>query len=193
MLYVSGGPAPLRSPHADLAAADVCAQLPGLQGGRRGLLEHLTPLDRGQPEAVSVGVVVARPAAVALDEWCAAELLQTRAGGRQGLAGAFSAGAGVHDEGVANPEGGPAIGARRDLDGLAVHGHHHGWRLTHRTPADERPDVVPGDGRHGHGHGLGRGQPVGVVVPGGKVAHVIDVAEEEGHRTELAQAAPGRA
>lgn len=37
MLYVSGGPAPLRSPHADLAAADVCAQLPGLQGGRRGL------------------------------------------------------------------------------------------------------------------------------------------------------------
>lgn len=61
------------------------------------------------------------------------------------------------------------------------------------SPADERPDVVPGDGRHGHGHGLGRGQPVGVVVPGGKVAHVIDVAEEEGHRTELAQAAPGRA
>lgn len=43
-----------------------------------------------------------------------------------------------HDEGVANPEGGPATGARWDLDGLAVHGHHHGWRLTHRTPGRQR-------------------------------------------------------
>lgn len=61
------------------------------------------------------------------------------------------------------------------------------------SPANKWSDIVPGDGRHGHGHGLGCGQPVGVVVSGGEVTHVVDVAEEEGHRTELAQAAPGRA
>lgn len=61
------------------------------------------------------------------------------------------------------------------------------------SPADEGPDAVPGDGRHGHGHGLGRRQPVRVVVPGREVADVVDVAEEEGHGAELPQAAAGRA
>lgn len=181
------------SPHAHLAATDVRAQLPGLQGGRRGLLEHLAPLYGGEPEAVGVCIVIAGPAAVALDEWGTSELLQTGAGGSQGLARTFGTGTGVHHKGVANPEGGPAAGALRDLDGLAVHCHHHGRRLAHRTPADEGPDAVPGDGRHGHGHGLGRRQPVRVVVPGREVADVVDVAEEEGHGAELAQAAAGRA
>lgn len=61
------------------------------------------------------------------------------------------------------------------------------------SPANEGPNVVPRDGRHGHGHGLWRGQPVRVVVPGGEVADVVDVAEEERHRAELAQTAAGRA
>lgn len=128
---------------------------------------------------------------MALDERRASELFQTGAGGRQGLARTFSTGTGVHHEGVANPQRGPPGGALRDLNGLTMHGHHHGWRLAHGTPADKRPNVVPGDGRHGHGHGLRRGQPVGVVVPGGEVAHVVDVAEQEGHCAELAQAATG--
>lgn len=130
---------------------------------------------------------------MALDERCASKLFQTGAGGSQGLAGTFSPGAGVHHEGVADPQRGPPVGAGRDLNGLTVHRHHHGWGLTHGAPADEGPDVVPDDGRHGHGHGLGGGQPVGVVVAGGEVAHVVDVAEQEGHGAELAQAAPGRA
>lgn len=60
-------------------------------------------------------------------------------------------------------------------------------------PADKRPDVVPGNGGHRHGHGLRSGQPVGIVVAGGEVADVVDVAEEERHRAELTQAAAGRA
>lgn len=169
------------------------AQLPGLQRGRRGLLEHLAPLYRGKPKAVSVRVVIASSTAVALDEGGASELLQTRAGGGEGLARAFSPGAGVHHKGVADPERGPAGGALRDLDGLAVHGHHHGRSLTHSTPADEGPDVLPRDGSHGHGHGLRGGQPVGVVVAGREVADIVDVTEEEGHGTELPQTAARRA
>lgn len=57
------------------------------------------------------------------------------------------------------------------------------------APADERLDALSSDGGHGHGHGLRRGQPVRVVVAGGKVADVIDVAEHEGHGAEPAQAA----
>ena len=61
------------------------------------------------------------------------------------------------------------------------------------SPADEGPDVLPGDGSHGHGHGLRGGQPVRVVVAGRKVADVVDVTEEEGHGAELAQTAARRA
>ena len=61
------------------------------------------------------------------------------------------------------------------------------------SPANEWSDIVTGDGRHRHGHGLRGGQPVGVVISGGEVAHVVDVTEQEGHRAELAQAAPSRA
>lgn len=57
------------------------------------------------------------------------------------------------------------------------------------APADERLDALSSDGGHGHGHGLRRGQPVRVVVAGGKVADVVDVAEHEGHGAEPAQAA----
>lgn len=56
-------------------------------------------------------------------------------------------------------------------------------------PADERLDALSSDGGHGHGHGLGCGQPVRVVVAGGEVADVVDVAEHEGHGAEPAQAA----
>ena len=60
-------------------------------------------------------------------------------------------------------------------------------------PADERLDALSGDGGHGHGHGLRRGQPVGVVIAGGEIADIVDVAEHEGHGAEPAQTAAGRA
>lgn len=161
--------------------------------GHADLLEHLVSLYGGKPKAVSVCIVITSPTAVALDEWRTSKLFQTGARGRKGLARTFGTSARVHHKGVADPERGPALRALRDLDGLAVHGHHHGRRLAHRTPADKRPDVVPGNGGHRHGHGLRSGQPVGIVVAGGEVADVVDVAEEERHRAELTQAAAGRA
>lgn len=97
---------------------------------------------------------------------------------------------------------------------------HHGWSFTHCTPtgktpttgpltscfiltvdtlpplfplpADERLDALSSDGGHGHGHGLWRGQPIGVVVAGGEVADVVDVAEHERHGAEPAQTAASR-
>lgn len=56
-------------------------------------------------------------------------------------------------------------------------------------PADERLDVLAGDRCHVHGHGLRCGQPVGVVITGGKVADIVDVAEHVGHGAESGQAA----
>lgn len=76
----AAGLAPLCSSHAHLAAADMRTKLSGLQGGGRGLLEHLVPLDGGEPEAVSIGVVIAGPAAMALDEGRTSELLQAGPG-----------------------------------------------------------------------------------------------------------------
>lgn len=49
------------------------------------LPEHLGLLYGGQPEAVGVAIVVARPSAVALNEGSAAELLQAGAWGGQSL------------------------------------------------------------------------------------------------------------
>lgn len=68
---------------------------------------------------------------------------------------------------------------------------HHGWSFTHHTPADEGLDAFSANGGHGHGHGLQRRQPVGVVVTGGKVTDVVDVAEHEGHGAESVQTASG--
>jgi len=130
---------------------------------------------------------------MALYEGSTAELLQAGARGGQGLAGALRTCAGVHHEGVSYPQSRPARRATGNLDGLTVDCNHHGWSFTHCTPADERLDALSSDGGHGHGHGLGCGQPVGVVVAGGKVADVVDIAEHEGHGAEPAQTAAGRA
>lgn len=120
------------------------AQLPSLQGGRRGLLEHLTSLYSGKPKAVSVCIVITSPTAVALDEWSTSKLFQTGPGGCEGLARTFGTSAGVHHKGIANPERGPPVGAGRDLNGLAVHGHHHGRCLAHRTPVVQRKLLING-------------------------------------------------
>lgn len=52
-------------------------------------------------------------------------------------------------------------------------------------PADEGFDAFTSDRCHAHGHGLRGGEPVGVVITGGKVAHIVDVTEQEGHGAEL--------
>ena len=57
--------------------------------------EHLIGVYCGQPEAIGVAVVVARPPAMALYEGSTAELLQAGARGGQGLAGALRTCAGV--------------------------------------------------------------------------------------------------
>lgn len=100
-----------------------------------------------------------------------------------------------------------------DHDGLTVNGYHHGRGFTHGTPAhtymtacelnerciylkskhmdgndipaDEGFDALTSDGCHAHGHGLRGGEPVGVVITGGKIAHIVDVTEQEGHGAEL--------
>lgn len=56
-----------------------------------------------------------------------------------------------------------------------------------KEPADEGLDALSSDWCHAHGHGLRGSEPVGVVITGCKVAHVVDIAEEEGHWTELPQ------
>lgn len=43
-----------------------------------------------------------------------------------------------HDEGVADPQRGPTVGALWDLDGLAVYRHHHGGCFAHCTSGRER-------------------------------------------------------
>lgn len=59
-------------------------------------------------------------------------------------------------------------------------------------PADERFDAFPSDGCHAHGHGLRGGEPVGVVITRCKIAHIVDVAEQEGHGAELPETAASR-
>lgn len=57
-----------------------------------------------------------------------------------------------------------------------------------QAPADEGLDALSSDRCHAHGHGLGGSEPIGVVITGSKVAHVVDITEEEGHWAELPQA-----
>lgn len=49
-----------------------------------------------------------------------------------------------HDEGVADPQRGPTVGALRDLDGLTVYRHHHGGCFTHCTSRRERAGIQRG-------------------------------------------------
>ena len=116
-----------------------------------------------------------------------------------------------HSKTVAHPEPVPAVGTLGNVHVLAVHGDHVGLgladnapeinchynisldpleRLAH-IPRDVLPDGVVRHGHHGDG-GVG-GEPVGLVVPAGVVADVVEVAEEEGHRAEPVDAGTGHA
>jgi len=81
--------------HADLAAADLLSQAASLERRRQRLAELLRPIDGRQPEAERRRVVVARAAAVALDERRRTERLEARAGRVQRLTGAVRSGASV--------------------------------------------------------------------------------------------------
>lgn len=91
----------------------------------------------------------------------------------------------MHKEGVSYPQAAPAQGTLWDGDVLAVHSHSLGRCFTHRAPADVLWDL---DAVHGHhGDGSSGGQPVGLVVSAGVVAHFIDVAVNKGHGAEARQ------
>jgi len=135
---------------------------------------------------------VARAArARALDERRGAEVLQAGAGGGQRLAAAAGASCRVHGEAVSDPHGVPSPGAGRDLQRLRVDGDDVGRHVAHGAARDVRHDVAVAHGHHGKRR-VG-GQPVRLVVAGGVVAHVVHVAEQEGHGAEAGQARPGPA
>jgi len=71
----------------DLAAADLLSEVAGFQRLRERLAKLLGTVDGRQPEAERGGVVVARAAAVTLDERRSAERLEARAGRVEWLAG----------------------------------------------------------------------------------------------------------
>lgn len=60
------------------------------------------------------------------------------------------------------------------------------------VPADEGFDAFTSNRCHAHGHRLRGGEPVGVIITGGKVANVVDVTKQEGHGAEFPQAAACR-
>ena len=63
-----------------------------------------------------------------------------------------------------------------------MHGDHVGHGVTDDTARDVLGDLCLRHGHHGDG-GRG-GQPVGLVVTTGVVAHVVEVTEDEGHSAE---------
>lgn len=66
-----------------------------------------------------------------------------------------------------------------------MHSHSLGRCLTHRAAADVLWDL---DTVHGHhGDGSSSGQPVGLVISAGIVAHLIDVAVNKRHGAEARQ------
>ena len=91
-----------------------------------------------------------------------------------------------HEEGVPNPQTAPAQGALWDGDVLAMHSNGLRGRLTHRAAADVLGDLCLAD-RH-HRDGGSGGEPVGLIIPSGIVAHFIDVAIDEWHGAEAGQA-----
>ena len=66
-----------------------------------------------------------------------------------------------------------------------------GGCLAHRTAADEWPDAVALHWHHGDS--LGCGQPEGLIVTLGVVAHLIEVTEDVGHGAESGQTGPSLA
>lgn len=69
---------------------------------------------------------------------------------------------------------------------MAVYRYGDGWGLAHGAAADVGLDVLLGH-RH-HGQRGGGGQPVGLVISAGIVAHITGVAVQEGHGAEPSQA-----
>ena len=103
-----------------------------------------------------------------------------------------------HGKAVAYPEVVPVRRAVRDIHVLAVDCYHISLHLTNHTPAQSQRHpafnpltVLPGDElrnsmfchRH-HWYWLISGEPVGLVIPAGIVADIIEVTEEEGHGVE---------
>lgn len=67
-----------------------------------------------------------------------------------------------------------------------MHSHGLGRCLTHRAAADVLRDLATVH-RH-HGDGSSGGEPVGLVIAAGVVAHFVDVAVNKRHGAEARQA-----
>ena len=91
-----------------------------------------------------------------------------------------------HEERISNPQTPPSSWAVGDGDILTVYRYGDGWGLTHGTAADVGLDFVLGHRHHGQ-RGRG-GEPVGLVIAAGVVAHITRVAVQKGHGAEPSQA-----
>lgn len=68
---------------------------------------------------------------------------------------------------------------------LTVDSHRLGWGLTHHTAADVRADLFLGEWHHRKRSCTG--QPVGLVISLGVVAHLVDVAVRKGQSAKHRQ------
>lgn len=125
-----------------------------------------------------------------LSTWCPLSLETSPRGPLPPTGGGDSAGP-YHEEGVPNPEAAPAQGALRDGDVLAVHSNGLRGCLTHRAAADVLGNLGLADGHHGDRGSSG--EPVGFIIAPGIVAHLVDVAVDEGHGAEARQTGASKA
>jgi len=122
------------------------------------------------------------PGPITLYEWCGSEIFEARPWARESLATTLCPGSCVHGKAVAYPEVVPVRRAVRDIHVLAVDCYHISLHLTNHTPGDELRNSMFCY-RH-HWYWLIGGEPVGLVIPAGIVADIIEVTEEEGHGVE---------
>lgn len=98
-----------------------------------------------------------------------------------------------HEETVSDPDFLPATRALGYSHGLTVDGYHPGRRLAHGASRYVSTNFRCRYRCHHRRHRLGRTEPVAVVVTIGVIAHVVQVAEQERHGGEFADAATGSA
>lgn len=98
-----------------------------------------------------------------------------------------------HEEAVSDPDFLPATRTLGYCHGLTVNGYYSGWRLAYGTSRYISTNFRSRYRRHHHRHRLSRTQPVAVVVTIGIITHVVQVAEQEGHRGEFLDAAASSA
>jgi len=93
-----------------------------------------------------------------------------------------------HEETISNPDFFPATRTFRYCHGLTVNSYYPSRCFAHGTSRYVSTNFWSRYWCHHHRHRLGCAEPVAIVVTIGIVAHVIQVAEQEGHSRELLDA-----